>query len=301
MLFSKVCPRCSHVCSKKDEVCPNCGQVLAQNKNDTQEAEVIKFPEQEATEVVAAQENESAIIEQAMPEGEKQNDDEVVLPKRHKHKRKMKDEPIYTVEADGEYDIDTRDVTFFEGVQDQYTSKDKPKKIKPAWWEIDKWADIILARRKISKEVNKAAKEKPSYISKTKMILLCLFLGWFGAHNYYAKNYRRGIFVSICSVVALTLGALLMDKIIVGEILVSLCEFVTGGLGFIFLFMWVWDLIEIIFNRYKYRQSRLKFISKLNLKTREKLGTKYVNIHDWFVPYEEKKKTRIKQSKLKRV
>ena len=36
------------------------------------------------------------------------------------------------------------------------------------------------------------------------------------------------------------------------------------------------DLIDLIFNRYKYRISKEEFISNLNVATRAKLGKKYI-------------------------
>ena len=314
MLFKKICPRCANVLSKKDDVCPECGYSFSRAKEE-EETKVLKFSsdispetdkpeEQEKPQEQALNAEETATTEtEATADNTQQNsnnkeDEEVATsqPKRHKHKKKNRNQKIdvdVEIEKNGEYNIDTRDVTFFEGASDSYSAKDKPKQ-KPQWWEIYKWADIYFARKKINKEVNKAAVEIPSYISKSWMLVLCLFFGWMGAHNYYAKNYKKGAFITIAILIALPVANI---KALEGIIQIS----VGGGLGFIVLFCWIWDFISILINKYKYRESRLKFIAKLNAKTREKLGQKYQTIHDWFVPYEEKRSAKkLKQRKLNR-
>ena len=215
--------------------------------------------------------------------------------KRHKHKQKIIDRPVVEVESDGSYNINTSDVTFFEGAKEEYSAKKargEGEQEKIQWWEIYKWADLYLARRKINKEVNKAAVIEPAYISHVTLLLLCFFFGIFGAHNYYAKNYKKGAFVSIALLIAMIVVAI---PELEGVINVS----VGGGLGFIVVAMWVWDFVAILFYKYKFRESKLKFISKLNLETRKKLGRKYVTIREWFVPYEErKKKSKLRQTKI---
>ena len=324
MLFKKICPRCANVLSKKDDVCPECGYSFASAKEE-EEAKVLKFSSDIESENNKSEESvqsthqalqaeESATTESEEKanlarensgktelsdisnETEAENKSENTTPKRHKHKKKNRNQKIkLDVEIDkyGEYNIDTRDVTFFEGASDSYSAKDKQKD-KPKWWEIYKWADIYFARKKINKEVNKAAVEIPAYISKSWMLILCLLFGWMGAHNYYAKNFKKAIFITLAFLIAVPVANI---KAFEGVIQIS----VGGGLGFIVLFCWVWDFISILINKYKYRESKLKFISKLNAKTREKLGQKYLTIHDWYVPYEEKKSAKkLKQRKLKR-
>ena len=45
--------------------------------------------------------------------------------------------------------------------------------------------------------------ELPPDVSKKKLTLLCIFLGLFGAHNYYAGKFFRAILATISSVCAL--------------------------------------------------------------------------------------------------
>ena len=95
--------------------------------------------------------------------------------KRRKEKEKK---PQFDVDENGEFNIDTADVeivgeetgkAFEEKFKQTYSVKKargdyREPKIK--WWEIYKIADRAFARRKIKKEVNKAARIKPEYINK---------------------------------------------------------------------------------------------------------------------------------------
>ena len=129
----------------------------------------------------------------------------------------------------------------------------------------------MLARRKINKEVKKASYKIPYGISRTKMLLLCIFLGWFGAHDFYAKNNKRGWTVlSFNVVVALVINIPILYKL--------MGIFVGGGLGFVLVVMWISDLYAIITNHYKYRISKEEFISNLNVETRGKLPKRYWNL-----------------------
>lgn len=220
-----------------------------------------------------------------------QRADEVPLTrKRHAHKKKNKQElPDVTVDGDGAYNIDTRDVTFFEGAQENYSVKkargeDKYAKIE--WWEIYKWADLYLARRKINKEVNKAAVIEPTYVKHGTLLILCLLFGWMGIHNFYAKNYRKGIVTLSSFAIAFSL-VVAFDAVANLE---SILGSVAGMFGLIAAFLWISDLVAIICRRYRFRESKLKFICKLNLETRKKLGKKYVTINQWFKPYMKKQK-----------
>jgi len=218
--------------------------------------------------------------------------------KRHKHKQRerKKDSPITELDENGEKTIRTDDVTFFEGASDNYSVKKargegKNEKIK--WWEIYKWADIYLARQKINKEVKKAAVVEPNYVNHFTLLILCLFFGVFGAHNYYAKNTKKGVFVTISIIIAFIATSLPFLK---GVADVT----IAGGFGAIVVFMWVADLIAIIVHKYQFRESKLKFIATLNLETRKKLGKKYENIKEWFVPFEKRKQIIKNDRKIKK-
>lgn len=213
--------------------------------------------------------------------------------KRRKHKRKQQEVPDVKKDEDGELEIDTTDVTYFEGAKQSYGAKSargERDDEKIQWWEIYKWADLYLARRKINKEVNKAARIEPTYIKHGVLLCLAILFGWMGAHNFYAKNRGKGWFVLSSLIIALIVVSVPAFK---GVIDVS----IGGGLGFVILIMWLSDVISIVMRRYKFRESKLKFIAKLNLETRKKLGKKYININEWFVPYENRPK-KIKKQKI---
>lgn len=226
-------------------------------------------------------------------ESEKEN-----KPKRHKHKKKIKksDLPEFTIDQDGSYNINTKDVTYLEDLEKPTPSikkarGDMPKQEKLKWWEIYKWADRMLAKRKISKEVKKASRKIPTGISRGVMITLCLLFGWMGAHNFYAKNTKKGWFV-------LTSGAIVVLVISVPVLYEIMGIFVGGGLGFVVSAMWFLDIIGVITNRYKYRISKEEFISNLNVETRLKLGPKYVNLDK--AAFKEKEKARLEKLNKKK-
>lgn len=242
--------------------------------------------------------NAETPVDKIETENKTTQNDEPVEPKirkRHAHKRKTRDIPEITVEEDGSYNIETRDVTFFEGMQENYSVKKargegKPEKIQ--WWEIYKWADLYLARRKINKEVNKAAVVEPPFVSHGVLLILALLFGWMGAHSFYAKNYVR----ATVSLVSIVLASVIVSVPALAVVQLSL----GGGLGFVAVALWLGDIISILFRKYKFRESKLKFICKLNLATRKKLGKKYENISEWFKPYVKKQKhsKKIRQNKI---
>lgn len=284
----RICPRCMNIIRKSDVVCSSCGLEIekmqeAKNLEIEKQNKLIdeKIAEQEdiaRTEEIAEEERsqleENGTVEQT---SELSTENGEPKRKRHKHKKKVqqspKDLPEYTVDENGQYEINTKDVTFLEDIDlKSYSSKkakgEKPAREKIEWWEIYKWADLYLARRKINKEVKKASHKIPYGISRTKMLLLSIFFGWFGAHDFYAKNNKRGwTAVSFLTIVAIVLNVPVLYKL--------MGIFVGGGLGFAMLVMWFGDIFAIATNRYKYRISKEEFISNLNLSTRGKLRKKY--------------------------
>lgn len=307
----KFCPKCMNIIKKKDTECSSCGMPVSEmdfSKNpkiipkieDKLDDEVIvkdektgkekKLSRREKRKLAEAQEidfeKEFFIEESSEEEDVEENQTEISQnsdnienehkPKRHKHKPKRKnakDTPEFSVDESGEYDIDTKDVTFFE-TQEEYSVKKARGEIaqeKIKWWEIYKWADKLLARRKIMKEVNKAARVKPDFISKGKLMILALLFGWLGLHNFYAGNKKRGWAVLI-------MWAIIIPVIMIDVLYNLMGVFVGGGLGFVVLSMWVFDFVAICFNRYKYDITKMQFIKKLNTETRAKLGKKYIDI-----------------------
>ncbi len=215
--------------------------------------------------------------------------------KRHKHKSKLKEEPKYTVDENGDYNIDTSDVTFLEGVEAPTYSVKKArgevKEEKLKWWEIYKWADRMLAKRKIMKEVNKASTKTPFGISRGVMIFLCIFFGYMGAHSLYGKNYKRGF-----TTMGLFITAMIVVSVPVLYKYVGI--FLGGGCGFVAVAIWVYDLVMLVINKYKYRISKEEFISNLNVETRAKIGKKYVDLDR--SAFKDKERARVEKIVRKR-
>ena len=293
MLGRKFCPRCMAILKKNVEVCPNCGTDIAEYEYEQEKEKLAKEtsklqaePKQELDTIKSdVEQDASAISDEKNPESEKAGDEPVdqesdvteeskpeeKKAKRHKHKPKAKEVPQFTVDADGSYNIDTSDVTFLDN--SSYSSKKergefKPEKIK--WWEIYKWADRHLARRKIMKEVNKAARTKPVFVNKVTMSILALLLGWCGIHDFYAKNYIKGTVNAVSIILA--------SIFVTVPALAPVATFFGGGFGLVAFYLWVTDFFTILFDKYKYRISKEAFIAKLNVETRYKISKRYLQI-----------------------
>ena len=111
------------------------------------------------------------------------------------------------------------------------TNKDAKKKIR----RHDK--DFIIKTNSI-----------PSDVSYIKLLLLTIFVGIFGGHCFYVGRYTRGIILLINAI-------LLMSYVIFNKYLVDL----DGGrliaalstIGGLFLLVWAYDLIAVIFKKFK--------------------------------------------------
>lgn len=200
--------------------------------------------------------------------------------------------PEFTIDPNGEFNIDTSDVEIvgeqtgrmIEEQHQSYSVKKSrgdynPPKIK--WWEIYKLADRHFARRKIKKQITKASKIKPGFISKTKLFLLSLFFGWTGAHNFYAKNYKKG-WLSIFSLISFILIMIVSDY---SRFFASIQISIGGFLGFVNIFIWIFDTINIAINSFKYRIQKEAFLFRLNFNTRAKLGEKYYDLELYQKPW----------------
>jgi len=284
----KQCPRCASELSEFDSVCPRCGLPIEEHspknirraKKLAKKAEKKRLKEQKKQERLALYEINTDFSE--------------FKKKEYMNKKQAQDALEFDIDENGEYDIDTSDVELVDKEtreliakreQQTYSIKKargeyEPEKIH--WWEIYKLANRAFARRKIKKEVNKAAKIKPDFVKKPKLLLLSIFLGWFGAHNFYAKNKRKGWFMLICTILWFGVISLAMNGI---PFFASIELSVGGFAGFLVLTMWLSDVINIIFNNFKYRVQKVAFISKLNVETRAKLGEKYIDMELYQKPW----------------
>ena len=296
------CPRCASELTVNDKVCPRC-RLPVSKMAEADEALAEELEQQaKSSKLNRAQKKEKKrLAKLAKKEAKKQrkieesvsNTDFSQFAKNKKdssesiskRRRKKSDEFQFEVDENGELNIDTRDVEIIgeevgklyeEKLKQSYSIKKargdyKPPKIK--WWEIYKLADRAFARRKIKKDVAKASKVKPDFISKTKLLLLALFFGWCGAHNFYAKNKKKG-FVTLGFLLTSFLGMMLNSV----PFFKSIELWMIGFTGFVVLVIWLGDLVNIVFNKFTYRIQKDKFISSLNIETRAKLGEKYIDL-----------------------
>lgn len=270
-----ICKNCFNSYNGRPEVCPHCGEPLNNNKkkvqqetgsNNQQEQKASKKTRLFKKRISSAEIMDSINFEDL---AQKTTDNSVHSWRERKKKDRR---PEFNVK-DGELDINTSDVTYLPQTYTYSAKKARGeyKKPKIKWWEIYKWADVMLARRKIKKQVKKASYYKPVQFSAAKMITLCILFGWLGLHNFYARNYRKAWFTLIACVLGLTI--IFTENPFFNAIRIS----IGGGLMFIVMFMWITDFIDLCFAKYKYRLSKYKFIDSLNLDTRATLGTKYID------------------------
>ncbi len=319
----KRCPRCSSEISQTDKVCPRCGLPVSQMQDiekkfnlqsESEETEEVVIPSKREEKRKRKEEKKQA--KQAKKQAKKQHldsdeidfsqfavnsgvpdPDEILdtdtYSERRKKRKRLQAKPRFMIDENGEFDINTSDVEIVgeetgkiidKQFEQSYSIKKSrgdyiPPKLK--WWEIYKFADRHFARSKIKKEVNKAAKIRPSFVKKSKLLLLAIFLGWVGAHNFYAKNKRKG-WVSVIALIVTTLVTMLTPY---SSFFASIQVSIGGFAGFVVLFIWLSDIINIIFNQFKYKFQRDRFIAGLNVETRAKLGRKYIDMDLYHKPW----------------
>lgn len=128
---------------------------------------------------------------------------------------------------------------------------------------VDCCPDCGLVFSRLALATNKDAKNKikrrdrdfiiktsklPSDVSFLKLLLLCIFLGPAGAHCYYVGRYWRGGLLSLtfaCIVMFVVFNAPLVQ--INNGVLLGALSTICG----IIELLWIWDLITIIFKKFK--------------------------------------------------
>lgn len=319
MTFMKQCPRCSADITYKMKKCDKCGlpldsvdfsdEIEEQKRLEAeqkQQKKQSKKDDKRAKKAAKKQERKERRERESVSDtdfskfatnSESNGEPEYEIKKGFfgdiKKRKKKQLNPKFELDENGEFNIDTKDVEIVgeetgKLIEDQYTRSYSVKKArgdyrppKIKWWEIYKLADRAFARRKIKKEVNKAAKIKPGFIKKTKLMLLSIFLGWCGAHNFYAKNYKKGW----TQVVSLFVWFGVIFGSAKWPFLKNIEISVGGFAGFIDCFIWFGDMINIAFNSFKYRIQKEGFIFALNIETRAKLGEKYIDLDLYKKPW----------------
>lgn len=309
------CSRCASELSEKDKVCPRCGLPVSKmgEAEDALAEEMIKQSKSEKLNK-AQKKEKKRLAKLAKKEAKRKRKEESKVSTTDfskfavnsssdetddfgaKKKRKKNDQFQFEIDENGEFNINTKDVEIIgDEVSKIYEERRKsqeysikkargdyrPPKVK--WWELYKIADRAFARRKIKKDVSKAAKVKPDFISKAKLLILSILFGWCGVHNFYAKNKKKG-FVSLSFLLVSVISMILNSA---NNITVQL--WLTGFPGFVVISIWVIDIVNIIFNKFEYRIQKDKFISSMNIETRAKLGEKYIDLEllkkPWWVRF----------------
>ena len=289
------CPRCASEINANDKVCPRCGmptdrmefaedleeQAKSEKLNVAQKKEKRRLAKEQRKEAKRQRKLEKQITSTDFSQFAGKAEDQKVARGKRKNDKTLR----FDIDENGEFNIDTSDVEIIgeetmkvldEKREQTYSVKKargdyKPPRIK--WWEIYKLADRSFARRKIKREISKASKVKPEKVSKLKLFMLCLFFGWFGVHNFYVGNKRKG-FTSLIFMTLATLGMIFSELAFVQAIELWL----IGFSGFVVLFIWLSDIVNIIFNQFSYKIQRDGFIAGMNVETRAKLGEKYIDL-----------------------
>lgn len=312
----KRCPRCSAELSLTDKTCPKCGLLVSQmeevqkrfnlssgednsetavklskkdlknaKKEEKKQAKQAKRDEKRKKKEVDELDFSQFAVNSGVPDPDEILETDTYSEKRKKKKRSQA-KPRFLIDENGEFAINTEDVEIVgeetgKMLEKQYEQSYSIKKSrgdyippKVKWWEVYKIADRHFARSKIKKEVNKAAKIKPNYVKKSTLLLLAIFLGWMGAHNFYAKNKRKG-WLSV-TLLVIWVGVVALSTSV--EFFALISTSIGGGAGFLCLFIWISDIINIISNQFKYKFQRDRFIAGLNVETRAKLGKKYIDM-----------------------
>ena len=310
----KLCPRCSAEITSKMKKCDKCGLPLdGVDFSDELEAEKQTEAEKKANKEAEKRAKKAAKKQEKKEKRERESVSDTDFSKFatnadepeefdvkpglfgvKKNKKKLAQlRPKFDIDENGEFNIDTKDVEIVgeetgKLIEEQHAKSYSVKKArgdyrppKIKWWEIYKFADRAFARRKIKKEVNKAAKIKPSFIKKSKLLLLAIFLGWCGAHNFYAKNYKKGW----TQIITLILWVGIITGASYVPFFASIRISIGGFAGFIDCFIWLGDAVNIAINSFKYRIQKEAFIFAMNIETRAKLGEKYIDLDLYKKPW----------------
>lgn len=312
----KQCPRCASEIGAKDKVCPRCKLPVSKmgEAEDALADDLMKQAESEKLNKAQKKEKKRLAklakkeAKRKRKEAEKvsttdfsqfasnvSNDDAQTSTKLRRKNRNDKFQ--FEVDENGEFHIDTKDVEIIgEEVSKAYEERRKqqeysikkargdyrPPKVK--WWEIYKLADRAFAKRKIKKDVKKAAKIKPDFVSKAKLLILAVLFGWCGAHNFYAKNKKKGF--TTLTFFLISVFSLIFQTV---PFIHAIELWAIGFTGFVVISIWIVDVVNIIFNKFEYRIQKDKFISSMNIETRAKLGEKYIDLEllkkPWWVRF----------------
>lgn len=95
------------------------------------------------------------------------------------------------------------------------------------------------------------SKQVPSDVSKCKTFFKCLFAGWFGLHYFALGRTWHGLF-QILGTVLLFVYSYLTLKLNLYSGYLGLAALMLGFTWLASFVIWIKDIFEILFNRFKY-------------------------------------------------
>ena len=101
----------------------------------------------------------------------------------------------------------------------------------------------------------------PSDVKKKNLVLYCVFLGLFGAHNYYVGKFAKAIYMTATFVI-FTLFQVLKSLGVALSFVNYFYSFFAALEG-LSIALWILDLINICFNRFKVPVYKEEFSKKV--------------------------------------
>ena len=86
----------------------------------------------------------------------------------------------------------------------------------------------------------------PNDLKRYKVLLMCIFLGLWGAHCFYVGRYKKAITMLCLGIVFIISGILSINGLIPVSI-GTLIYLIVGALGI----MWIFDIVNICIGRFK--------------------------------------------------
>lgn len=94
----------------------------------------------------------------------------------------------------------------------------------------------------------------PDDIKKKKLLLLCIFLGLFGGHSYYAGKLVKGLYSTIVTIGLIVISSLHVAYVDIQNLMGIAGAWILSSLYLLMgfnLIMFITDLVAIISNKYK--------------------------------------------------
>ncbi len=289
--MKRICRNCFNSVDRTLSICPYCNKPVSGKPAKVKPDEVNKVKTRTAEDIENIKQKTAQAQVDAVDENIKEESSYFQRPKwvpkkkRENFEEEQKQKNGTHIRVKGRH-IDVSKSSFLQGKvgnRNNYKPKTAGEEIdyrqgKLEWWEIYRFADRWLVRRAINKHVKKASVVRPEKVSYWGLLLLSIFTGFVGGHNFYAKNYRRGI-------VSLSLFSFSLSMVALMDVFPFLLNFqysLCALPGLVCLMMWVWDILLVLFRKYKFRESKLNFIYSLDVETRARLHNKYIEVPNWF-------------------